>query len=553
MTSNRIQLGRRPADLDGVLRFGEDNALALTFLDAAGVEAAWPATPVLEFATASAPDAPVAFSPTATMTNAGKTAQWVVPAVEVAGLRGKGTCWARLRLNGETIAAGSVRVVSRWVDGGPTPGISVVGVVPGPPGSAGIDAAQWTQGAGWPETISGKLGDGTDVEAATDVGLAGKADAAALNAHTFDHANPHGVTKAQVGLGDADNTPDMGKPVSVAQQAALDSKADLDPDTGLVEASQLPPIPDSDWDSITGKPELNPFKHEIYLDDVPPEWGLPPGTQMPWAARVKAEGDGDWFGADTDADGDQIVDVATLTSLSAMMSSIFSTVSGALGGKAEASDLTDHVEDTDNPHEVTAAQVGLDKVQNIPSPHYQKWFGGRWYGPVVGGVNTAPMANANQRSVNFVPVWVPEVVTVDQLSLEITTAGKPGQVFRLGIYDNNPAEDIPGNLLVSTGDILGSSTGHKIESITPTVLQPGWNWLAEVANDDTMACRRVVGTLPPVAADIPGVYPGNVPRANYSHGYQPGAAATFDATAPSTYSALLKFGTVPYVMVRCQP
>lgn len=136
MTSNRIQLGRRPADLDGVLRFGEDNALALTFLDTAGVEAAWPDTPVLEFATASAPDAPVAFSPVATLTNAGKTAQWVVPAVEVAGLRGKGTCWARLRLNDETITAGSVRVVSRWADGGPTPGISVVGVVTGPPGAS---------------------------------------------------------------------------------------------------------------------------------------------------------------------------------------------------------------------------------------------------------------------------------------------------------------------------------------------------------------------------------------------------------------------------------
>lgn len=174
--SNRIQLGRRPADLDGVLRFGEDNALALTFLDAAGVEAAWPATPVLEFATASAPDAPVKFSPTATMTNAGKTAQWVVPAVEVAGLRGRGTCWARLRLNDETVAAGSVRVVSRWADGGPTPGLTVVGVVPGPPGAAGVDAAQWTQGAGWPDTISGKLGDGTDVEAVTPDGIAGKLD-----------------------------------------------------------------------------------------------------------------------------------------------------------------------------------------------------------------------------------------------------------------------------------------------------------------------------------------------------------------------------------------
>lgn len=39
--------------------------------------------------------------------------------------------------------------------------------------------------------------------------------------------NPHAVTKAQVGLGSVDNTSDLGKPVSTAQQTALDLKAPL--------------------------------------------------------------------------------------------------------------------------------------------------------------------------------------------------------------------------------------------------------------------------------------------------------------------------------------
>ncbi|UUP19494.1 hypothetical protein [Nitratireductor thuwali] len=39
--------------------------------------------------------------------------------------------------------------------------------------------------------------------------------------------NPHGVTKAQVGLGNADNTADSDKPVSTAQQSALDTKLDI--------------------------------------------------------------------------------------------------------------------------------------------------------------------------------------------------------------------------------------------------------------------------------------------------------------------------------------
>ena len=39
--------------------------------------------------------------------------------------------------------------------------------------------------------------------------------------------NPHGVTASQVGLGNVDNTSDLNKPVSTAQQAALDLKADI--------------------------------------------------------------------------------------------------------------------------------------------------------------------------------------------------------------------------------------------------------------------------------------------------------------------------------------
>lgn len=46
-------------------------------------------------------------------------------------------------------------------------------------------------------------------------------------AHATDTANPHSVTKAQVGLGSADNTADTAKPVSTAQQTALDLKAPL--------------------------------------------------------------------------------------------------------------------------------------------------------------------------------------------------------------------------------------------------------------------------------------------------------------------------------------
>jgi hypothetical protein len=52
-----------------------------------------------------------------------------------------------------------------------------------------------------------------------------KANASALTAHTGNTTNPHSVTKAQVGLGSVDNTSDAAKPISTAQQTALDAKA----------------------------------------------------------------------------------------------------------------------------------------------------------------------------------------------------------------------------------------------------------------------------------------------------------------------------------------
>ncbi len=45
-------------------------------------------------------------------------------------------------------------------------------------------------------------------------------------AHTALTNNPHGVTKAQVGLSNVDNTADVNKPISSLTQAALDLKLD---------------------------------------------------------------------------------------------------------------------------------------------------------------------------------------------------------------------------------------------------------------------------------------------------------------------------------------
>jgi hypothetical protein len=50
------------------------------------------------------------------------------------------------------------------------------------------------------------------------------ANLSTLTSHTSDTSNPHATTKAQVGLGNADNTSDVNKPVSTATQTALNAK-----------------------------------------------------------------------------------------------------------------------------------------------------------------------------------------------------------------------------------------------------------------------------------------------------------------------------------------
>lgn len=67
-----------------------------------------------------------------------------------------------------------------------------------------------------------------------------KASSSDLTAHISDLANPHSVTKAQVGLSDVDNTSDANKPISSATQTALNDKADLV--SGKLATSQIPAL-----------------------------------------------------------------------------------------------------------------------------------------------------------------------------------------------------------------------------------------------------------------------------------------------------------------------
>jgi hypothetical protein len=71
-----------------------------------------------------------------------------------------------------------------------------------------------------------------------------------LSTHIADTNNPHSVTATQVGLGNVDNTSDSNKPVSTAQQTALDGKLNINGD-GVVSGSSQITITESQISDLT--------------------------------------------------------------------------------------------------------------------------------------------------------------------------------------------------------------------------------------------------------------------------------------------------------------
>jgi hypothetical protein len=167
--------------------------------------------------------------------------------------------------------------------------------------------------------------------------LADKADQSALTSHEQDEANPHGVTQAQVGLDQVDNTSDVDKPVSTAQQNALNEKADQSALNSL--SNEVDSKADQSALTSHEQDEANPHgvtQAQVGLDQV-----------------------------DNTSDVDKPVSTAQQNALNDKADqSALNSLSNEVDSKADQSALTSHEQDEANPHGVTQAQVGLDQVDN---------------------------------------------------------------------------------------------------------------------------------------------------------------------------------------------
>lgn len=152
-----------------------------------------------------------------------------------------------------------------------------------------------------------------------------------LISHIGNKLNPHGVTKAQVGLGNADNTSDINKPVSTAQNTAIsNAKTEVQNNLNAHMANTSNP-------------------HSVTAHQV-----------------------GAYTQSETDTKIASLIDSApetlnTLNELAAALgddNNFATTMSTELGKKATKDEFNDHKENTNNPHSVTKAQVGLGNVDN---------------------------------------------------------------------------------------------------------------------------------------------------------------------------------------------
>ena len=193
-----------------------------------------------------------------------------------------------------------------------------------------------------------------------------------LTSHTSNTENPHSVTKAQVGLGNVDNTSDANKPISTATQTALNLKANsADVYTKSQVNDELAKKLDSTTASSTyaTKEELNSKVASVYKvkGSVATESALPQeGNTTGDVYNVETDGmNYVWDGTQWDKLGGTVdlsnyytksqvdtelgkkLDITTASSTyltQATASSTYATVQ-ALNAKADASDVTS-IEDT---------------------------------------------------------------------------------------------------------------------------------------------------------------------------------------------------------------
>ena len=142
-----------------------------------------------------------------------------------------------------------------------------------------------------------------------------------LSSHASNQANPHSVTKAQIGLSDVDNTSDLNKPISTATQSALDKK--LDSSSYIV-------------DSTLSTTSTNPVQNKVISDSLNSKVDKIDGKSLStndFTDTLMAKLDGISEGANKTTVSDSLTDTSTTNALSANQGRILNDAIASVNNK----------------------------------------------------------------------------------------------------------------------------------------------------------------------------------------------------------------------------
>lgn len=181
--------------------------------------------------------------------------------------------------------------------------------------------------------------------------------------HIANKSNPHEVTKAQVGLGNVDNTSDLNKPISTATQTALDLKMPISTKYGAsisltIDSStyvMTAQLKDQDNNNLGTAQTIDlPLESVVVSGSYDSDTKevilvLENGSEIRFSVADLISGLQSEITAQNPLDSDLVND---------------STSAHKFVSATEKTNWNNHIANTNNPHSVTKAQVGLGNVDN---------------------------------------------------------------------------------------------------------------------------------------------------------------------------------------------
>jgi hypothetical protein len=307
------------------------------------------------------------------------------------------------------------------------------------------------------------------------------------------------LAKGDVGLGNVDNTADTAKPVSTAQQAALDLKANLASPT-FTGTPSLPTgttgVTQSAGNSTTA---LATTAFVTTADALKADLASPAFTGNP-TAPTQSQGNSSTRLATTayvqteagllipksliDAKGDLIVGTAA------------DTVGRLAVGVTNGHVLTVDSAETSGMKWAAAAGGSGTDYKSGASPKTGLWYRGN-YGPV--GSNLTLTLNRLYAA----PFRLNATTTFDRIGIDVVTAAAATGVARLAIYQSDATGGLPGTLVLDAGTVDIASTGGKAITISQQ-LTAGFYWLAIVGQTATGGAVRATVSYDPMVPYFSG-------------------------------------------------